>query len=283
MKINRKKLRLYGLALPAFLMVSACSLTHKKLDETLAAVRVVEASAEHTQTAVDEHQISLEKFAEQQQQIVQQLEQVQQSLTVLEDNKKPPGQIEKKASTSQASPRQYLANTDEGKLTLGRIEWLWVPEIDRYFAVLLDTALDLSVLYADNIQPFERDGKKWLRFDIERNGWRSSIDTPVLRQDKITYLGNVRPVRGTVVSLPVQLASFSDAIEFIVVEKKKSYPQIIMGKNFLTDVAKVDVSLKYTMKKAPSFVQLERAAENTFRKQQADSVDSSENDAQAAP
>lgn len=150
------------------------------------------------------------------------------------------------------------------KNILGRVEWLWHSQAQRFFAAQLDSAQPLSVLYADELKRFERDGKKWLRYTISRNEWSTQIEAPIVRQEKLRDTYPVQTIKGPVVRHPVRIANFGDELELIVVPRKKNYPQIVLGRNFLTDVALVDVALKYTVKRDDGLLAIEAEREKMY-------------------
>lgn len=149
-----------------------------------------------------------------------------------------------------------VLSSGASKLNLGRVEWLWLVSAERYFAAQLRSGLDTSLVFADKPMLFERDGERWLRFSVERNDWSSELSARVERSTKIQQLDGSQ-LKGYVVLLGIQVADFKDEIEFLVLERQATYPQFVLGKNFLTDIALLDVSEKYLHKKKTEFIRAE--------------------------
>ncbi len=163
------------------------------------------------------------------------------------------------------SQNEELGNILKGKSVVGRVEWLWLPGVQRYFASQVNTALDESLIYADEIMRFEREGEPWLRFNVERLNWSSEIEARVTAHKRFSYPGTMQVIKAPVVSIPIELSSYNNAIEFLVVERKKTYPQFVVGRNFLTDIAVVDVSQKYIIARDPDRVKQESVQMNKVR------------------
>lgn len=165
----------------------------------------------------------------------------------------------------QPAPVLSAVSTVTGeKSVIGRVEWLWLPGEQRYFPSQVNTALDESLIYASDIVRFEREGEAWLRFSVEHLDWPSEIETKVLAHKRFSYPGTVTVTKVPVVSIPIELSRHNDAIEFLIIERKKTYPQFVVGRNFLTDIAVVDVSQKYTVPKDPQRVKSESAKRKEF-------------------
>ena len=247
--------------------LSACSgLQQKPLEnsETLASVARVSESVEQTQLLLHKNGESLDRLQQNQLDQAGQLSQLASTVAKLEQNTKVLLASESLNRTASEPVDKTPATEPQDKTVLGRVEWLWFVEQHRYFAAQIDTVLELSVIFSDNLMSFERDGKKWLRFTVERNDWASEFEAPVKRSEKINTFGGAS-LKGSVIVLPISLASHQDAIEFLVVQKKRDYPQVVLAKNFLTDVAVVDVAKKYTTKQRAAYLQLEAAARKLDR------------------
>jgi len=169
----------------------------------------------------------------------------------------------RKAQTSVSSTEQSRTESRseseilDGKTLLGRVEWLWLPGQNRYFAAQIDTAIDDSLIFASSIMRFEREGEPWVRFELERSDRVTEVEAKLIKTDKFSYPGVRTSHKGLLISLPIELSDYSDATEFLVVERKRSYPQFVLGRNFLTDVAVVDVSRKYVFSRDPDKRKLE--------------------------
>ena len=244
--------------------LSGCIQSNKRLEQALDGIHDVQRAVRFNSKLLQSNNSELERSLENQRQLQLEVGELKSVVADLRQAQKSVNTIANPVSSVVASAQFEAISLDDQKSIVGRVEWLWLPELQRYFAAQLNTVLSTSMIYADDIQPFERNGKRWLRFGIERAEWRSTVEARVLGQTKVAYLGDDKAFRGTLIALPIILGGFADEIEFVVVQKKKSYPQIVLGKNYLTDVAAVDVALKYTVKKRSDFESLEKLRHQAY-------------------
>lgn len=146
---------------------------------------------------------------------------------------------------------------DESKLLLGAAEWVWLKAAGKAFRARIDTGASTSSLSSANIETFERDGKNWVRFQLIEEGSPSiEIESRLLRTVKIRQASMEKGERRYVVRLPLQLGEFIEEAEFTLADRANMRYPILLGREFLRDVAVVDVSKKYTQAKpkpAPNF------------------------------
>ncbi len=247
----------------------ACGASTSRLDETNASIDALHESVNHSQAAYTQLTDTLAALETRQVLVESQLLDVAASVDTLQAQNAVLLEALKKSSKPKPERAPRPTVDEPPRKALGRVEWLWMPELQRYFSVPLDTALDLSVMYASDIQRFERDGEKWVRFTLVRNEWPTQVEAEFVRSDKIRYLGGTTELKGPVVRQRVLLNGFNDVIEFLLLPSKEEYPQIILGRNFLTDVASVDVALKYTVKRDAKNLSAEEAAEAAWREAKA--------------
>ena len=140
-----------------------------------------------------------------------------------------------------------VAQAFSDKMVVGRVEWIWVAPLNYYMKARIDSGANVSVFVVDESLIFERDGKKWLRLKVkldddgvERN---KVLERPVQRYVKVKDDDNNAP--RPVISLLVNVGSVAEEIEFFVTERSNATYPIILGKNFLTDIALVDVAQKF--------------------------------------
>ncbi len=248
-------------------VVSACGLSNLQLEQTNTELNAlnekVEASQASTSALLENVELMLAKQSEMEPQLLA----LRHELNSIKANQSEiRNQMQRDDAPSEVAAQPEL-ELGSDKVMLGRVEWLWLTEAERYFAAQINSWLDLSIIYADDAMVFERDGERWLSFTVERNDWPSTIAAKVIRSDRLQHIGG-NSLRGNVVSLPVQMAGFSDELEFVVIDKNQKYPQIILGQNFLTDVAVVDVSEKYLHKKDPEAVRAEAEKRDEFEQSQ---------------
>ncbi|WP_370981104.1 RimK/LysX family protein [Agaribacterium sp. ZY112] len=173
------------------------------------------------------------------------------------------------AVTEPSASVEVDTELEFSKLVLGRSEWLWLSGARRYFPAQLDTASELSLLCVDNLTSFERNGEPWLRFDLEFDQKVSSIELAQFGSVKYKHLGFSKKKKVPVVLIPVELADVQENIKFMLVSAKDKASHVVLGRNFLTDIAVVDVAQKHVLKRKPAYLTLEAQAlqENSLREQ----------------
>lgn len=140
--------------------------------------------------------------------------------------------------------------TDDSKLMLGAAEWVWLKAAGKPLRARIDTGASTSSLSSANIEAFERDGKNWVRFQLIEEGSPSiAVESRLLRTVKIRQASMEKGERRYVVRLPLQLGEFIEEAEFTLADRANMRYPILLGREFLRDVAVVDVSKKYTQKK----------------------------------
>ncbi len=149
-------------------------------------------------------------------------------------------------SPADSGLRSGEALSAEGMVVLGRVERLRLEPPGLAFEARIDTGASTSSLDARRIETFERDGEPWVRFEVlpSDGGGRVAIERPQARSATIVQASGEtsRPV----VELQVTLGGRSETVEFTLADRGHlSYP-VLIGRNFLRDVAVVDVGLERT-------------------------------------
>ena len=132
-----------------------------------------------------------------------------------------------------------VTKTQDGKLILGSEEWVWLAPAKKHIRVKVDSGVELSTLGASNIQPFERDGNEWVKFEAVGK----QVELPVERWLKGS---NGSKERQAVVKLRAKLGELNELTEFALTAGKG----VVLGINFIRDVAIVDGRRKYVQPKS---------------------------------
>ena len=129
----------------------------------------------------------------------------------------------------------------------------WIEKVRIYpgnFLVhaKLDSGAEYSSLDANNLQVFERDGKKWVRFDLaeKREGTKITIERPLLRLATIKrhYLqSQQRPV----IKIGVCLGNIYKETEVNLVDRKGFQYRMLIGRKFTEGAVIIDPSAQYTV------------------------------------
>ncbi|UXI03947.1 RimK/LysX family protein [Photobacterium sp. TY1-4] len=132
-----------------------------------------------------------------------------------------------------------VTKTPDGKLILGAEEWLWLDSSKQYERVKVDSGVKLSTLGVADLQSFERDGNDWVKF----NHSGKSAELPVERWIKRK---NGDQKRQAVVKVRAKLGELNELTEFALTAGQG----IVLGVNFIRDVATVDTSRKFVQPKS---------------------------------
>ena len=95
---------------------------------------------------------------------------------------------------------------------------------------------------------FERDGKTWVRFDLEekREGKKLTIERPLLRWAPIKR-HNQEPQRRPVIKLGVCLGNIYKETEVNLIDRKNYQYRMLIGRKFMEGAVIIDPSAKYTV------------------------------------
>ncbi len=140
----------------------------------------------------------------------------------------------------------------ESKQIVGRNEWVWVDLLKRNLKARIDTGALSSSLSATELLPFERDGREWIRFrvpDEDHPDGGDLYEVPLVKYVQVRQASSDKLERRPVVRLTVRLGDFIDGAEFSLTNREDMLYPILLGRNFLRDVALVDVARKFTQPK----------------------------------
>ena len=135
-------------------------------------------------------------------------------------------------------------NNIGNKLVVGKTEWLWIEAINRVYEARVDTGATTSSISALDITPFEKDGKNWVRFRLAPDDGDDSfeIEAPLVRYVKIRQASTDTLDKRPVASLTVRLGKMTEVAEFTLNDRTHMTYPILLGREFLRDVAVVDVA-----------------------------------------
>jgi hypothetical protein len=129
------------------------------------------------------------------------------------------------------------------KLVVGEVERVWLDPPATFLEARIDASSEISALRAAEVVEFERDGNKWVRFNVQVEDEPVPVERRLRRYAKppAGENGNRRPV----VTLRVQLGDVRESVELTLSELPGVEESLVLGRNFLTDVALVDVARKH--------------------------------------
>jgi len=136
----------------------------------------------------------------------------------------------------------------DNKIILGRTEWLWLETVNRVFRARVDSGATTSSLSAHHIVEFERDGKKWIRFNMVPDDDVDDsyeVEAPLVRFARIRQASSEEIDRRPVVELTIKIGEFTDTAEFTLTDRSSMTYPILLGREFLRDIALIDVAKSY--------------------------------------
>lgn len=155
-----------------------------------------------------------------------------------------------KVSQSSSSPTTVMHADD--KTILGQTEWVYVSEAKENFKGRIDTGAATSSINAVDIVHFERDGKKWVRFNLTHaEGEKADIiEAKVIRIAKVKQSSQPDKItERAVIALHVRIGDISQLTEFTLTNRLHMAYPVLIGRTFLQDLVLVDVSKEYSFTK----------------------------------
>lgn len=130
---------------------------------------------------------------------------------------------------------------------VGELEKVHLSPLDIVFNARVDTGATTSSLDARNIQRFERDGRRWVRFDTAHpeTGEDLTFERPVVRRVRVSQAISDDFERRPVVELHFTMGSISHTAEFTLSDRSHLEFPVLIGRNILRDQMLVDVSKQY--------------------------------------
>jgi outer membrane murein-binding lipoprotein Lpp len=131
------------------------------------------------------------------------------------------------------------------KLVVGEVERVLLEPPGGHIVARIDTGAGSSSLHAEQMVEFERDGDRWVRFDLKLDNGVSTIERPIERFVRVVQQADPKGSRRPVVELQVRLGNVRETIEFTLADRSHMDNEMMLGRNFLTDVALVDVGKQF--------------------------------------
>ncbi|MEM9255774.1 MAG: ATP-dependent zinc protease [Pseudomonadota bacterium] len=171
------------------------------------------------------------------------LQQVQ--LTTLADDIAGGG-VAPAADAPQPIPTCPKTERSAGKLVVGELEEVWLPSLNLALPARIDTGAETASLDARDIELFERNGRRWVRFAIidPETGDLIPLERRVNRMVQIIQSNSAEPERRAVIKMGITIGHINQTAEFTLSNRSHLDYQVLIGRNILQDVMVVDVSRK---------------------------------------
>ncbi len=158
-------------------------------------------------------------------------------------------------------------NKKPGLMIAGWREWVSLPDLDiRAIKIKLDTGARTSALHARNIRPFLRDGKPWVRFEVNPVQRGSKIvipcEAPVVSQRSVRSSSGQAEER-YVIKTTVRLGDRKRVIEVTLTNRDEMGFRMLLGRSAMTRWLMVDSSKSFLQGKKPPVVKNYQAEEET--------------------
>ena len=245
----------YCFILLALLLVTACVPTS---NDDYVAIPKAELESLQTRQQLEE---SRQIFEDYRRQAGQTLDALQQSMAMQRDlvEAQLRSQAELNRSVRQRDNdeaelelRPVPINADNGlndKMVVGEIEDIYFPELKIVMTSRIDTGATTSSIDARNIQEFERNGERWVRFTLIEpdSGEEIELERQRVRLVRIIQSNEDEGERRPVVVLRITIGSLTQMSEFTLTDRSHLELSVIIGRNVLRDVMVVDISRRHVM------------------------------------
>jgi len=137
------------------------------------------------------------------------------------------------------------------KLTVGALEVCDLPQLEiNKLHIRVDTGAQTSSLHVDNIEEFDKDGEKWVSFDIHPDV--HNVNTVVRRQAKIFDSRIVKSSSGDkqnrfVIETQIVLGGQEWPIHITLTDRSSMTYLMLLGRQAMQDRILVDPSLEYIL------------------------------------
>lgn len=130
---------------------------------------------------------------------------------------------------------------------IGEVENVYFLPIEQPFLARIDTGAENSSIDAQNINIFEREGEKWVAFDLINR----ETNVPQHFEKKVHRQASIRRSAENegriVVFMTIKMGSEIITEQFSLADRTKFDYQVLIGRNILTGRAIVDTALAKTL------------------------------------
>ncbi len=150
-------------------------------------------------------------------------------------------------ATNQCDANQAIQTfvTSGDKMVVGELERVWIEPPGSFLIARVDTGANSSSLHAENLVEFERDGDDWVRFELILNGEKAVLERPVTRHVRVYQQADREGTRRPVVAMRIRLGDVQETFEFTLADRSHLDQQMMLGRNFLANMALVDVGKQF--------------------------------------
>lgn len=153
--------------------------------------------------------------------------------------------VEQPVAVTPVVPEKPI--TYNGAKIVGGVETLYITPMQMPFQARMDTGAETSSIDVDNLRPFERDGEKWVSFDItnRKNGEKHHFEKPIKRRTSIVRVGTHE--ERYVVNMSIKMGDEVIKSDFTLAKRDKFNYQVLIGRNIINGRFIIDPTLENTM------------------------------------
>ncbi len=136
------------------------------------------------------------------------------------------------------------------KVVFGQLEDVTVSPPGFVYQARIDTGAEGTSVHATEIVKFERDGERWVRFNLihPKTGEPQMLEREVSRRVKVKQVELEGFERRLVVILDLTIGTVSQQTEVSLVDRSDMEYPVLIGRNFLQNQAIVDVNQEFIAK-----------------------------------
>ncbi len=143
-----------------------------------------------------------------------------------------------------AAPLAHGSSQDPGKVIAGWVEKISLVEQPLVLKAKLDTGAKTSSIHAINIEPFMREGERWVKFDLllddlDDKQHTLHMERPRVRRVRIKDHDGVDD-RRAVIELEICFDGRKHVTEFTLADRSEYIYDVLLGREFLQGIVVVD-------------------------------------------
>ena len=161
-----------------------------------------------------------------------------------------PVKMEKPVSEKPAKKPAIVEEIKSGAdklIVIGEAEYITIKPDNIRLSARIDTGATTSSIHATEIKQYERDGKKWVQFNlIRKSGEKVEFKRRLLRTIEDKRHGMDQQSR-PVISLQTTMGPIVKSSQFSLTDRSQFKFPVLIGRSFLKSTALVDVNRDYIL------------------------------------